>query len=77
MKRPAFTLLLSLLVSGATAMNATADSAGVIRGSWTNSTRTYSWNSYGPFNGIQIVPEPATLMLLTLGGVLMRKRKLR
>ncbi len=54
-------------------MNATADAFGNIAGSWTNSTLTAPWNSYGAFNGIQIVPEPATLMLVGLGGILIRR----
>ncbi len=56
-------------------MSATADGFGNIAGSWTNSTLTASYNQYGAFNGIQIVPEPATLVLFGLGGVLIRRRR--
>lgn len=56
-------------------MSVSTDALGNIAGSWTNSTLTAPGNAYGAFNGIQIVPEPATLMLLSLGGMLIRRRR--
>ena len=57
-------------------MTASTNASGEILGSWTNSTLTAPNNANGVFNGIQIVPvpEPTTLLLLSLGGLLVGRQ---
>lgn len=48
---------------------------GVLEGDYFNGTH-FKWDLYeGTYQYINIIPEPATFLLLCLGGLLLRKRK--